>query len=128
MNARSNRKAITFVMAALLAVASTAACAQGAVAPEYRWLTFTVFAAIIALTMYVTFLAAKRVKSASDFYTAGGGVTGLQNGLALGLVEPLEQGIRGHSTHSVEDRAGAGRLQRSRRAKAARAPTPSRTR
>ena len=36
---------------------------------------YAVFAAIIALTMYVTYVAAKRVKSASDFYTAGGGVT-----------------------------------------------------
>ena len=50
---------------------------------DYRWLTFTVFAAIIALTMYVTYLAAKRVRSASDFYTAGGGVTGFQNGWAI---------------------------------------------
>ena len=38
---------------------------------------FAVFAAIIGVTMYVTYLAAKRVKSASDFYTAGGGVSGL---------------------------------------------------
>ena len=41
------------------------------------------FAAIIAVTMYVTYLAAKRVRSASDFYTAGGGVSGLQNGWAI---------------------------------------------
>ena len=41
------------------------------------------FAAIIAITMYVTYLAAKRVRSASDFYTAGGGVSGLQNGWAI---------------------------------------------
>ena len=33
--------------------------------------------------MYVTYVASKRVKSASDFYTAGGGVTGLQNGWAI---------------------------------------------
>jgi len=46
-------------------------------------LTFAVFAAIISLTMYVTYLAAKRVKTASDFYTAGGGITGLQNGWAI---------------------------------------------
>ncbi len=59
------------------------ALAQGAVAPEWRWLTFSVFAAIIGLTMFVTFLAAKRVKSAADFYTAGGGVSGLQNGWAI---------------------------------------------
>ncbi len=67
----------------LLVVASGSVLAAGAVAAEYRWLTFAVFAAIIGLTMYVTYLAAKRVKSASDFYTAGGGVTGLQNGWAI---------------------------------------------
>jgi cation/acetate symporter len=78
-----NRKALAWGMAGLLPVVSTAAWAQGAVTPEYRWLTFAVFAAIIALTMYVTYVAAKRVKSASDFYTAGGGVTGLQNGWAI---------------------------------------------
>ena len=33
--------------------------------------------------MFVTYLAAKRVKSAADFYTAGGGVSGLQNGWAI---------------------------------------------
>src|SRR5512145_294811 len=59
------------------------ALAQGAVAPNYRWLTFAVFAAIIGLTMYVTYVAAKRVKTASDFYTAGGGVSGIQNGWAI---------------------------------------------
>jgi len=61
----------------------TWAQSTGAVGPEWRWLTFTVFAAIIGLTMFVTYLASKRVKSASDFYTAGGGVSGLQNGWAI---------------------------------------------
>jgi len=46
-------------------------------------LTFTIFAAVIAVTMVVTYLAAKRVRSASDFYTAGGGVSGWQNGWAI---------------------------------------------
>jgi len=50
---------------------------------HYQWLTFSVFAVVIALTMYVTYLAAKRVRSASDFYTAGGGISGLQNGWAI---------------------------------------------
>ncbi len=57
--------------------------AQGAVKPEWRWLTFSVFAAIIGLTMFVTYIASKRVHSAADFYTAGGGVSGLQNGWAI---------------------------------------------
>ena len=72
--------------AALLAVAALsarAAFAQTAAAPDYRWLTLVVFAVIIAITMYVTYLAAKRVRSASDFYTAGGRVSGFQNGWAI---------------------------------------------
>jgi len=67
---------------ALLAAASSA-LAQSAVADKWRWLTFLVFGLIIALTMFVTYLAAKRVKSVADFYTAGGGVSGLQNGWAI---------------------------------------------
>ena len=70
------------VLAASTAIA-TPALAQGAVAAKWQWLTFAVFGVIIAITMYVTFLAAKRVKSAADFYTAGGGVSGLQNGWAI---------------------------------------------
>ena len=57
--------------------------AQAAAAPDYQWLTFTVFAVIIAITMWVTYLAAKRVRSAADFYTAGGGISGFQNGWAI---------------------------------------------
>ena len=59
------------------------ALAQGAVAPEYKWLTFLVFGCIIALTMFVTYLAARRVKSASQFYAAGRSISGIQNGWAI---------------------------------------------
>ena len=41
------------------------------------------FAAFVALTLGITRWAAKRTKSASDFYTAGGGISGFQNGLAI---------------------------------------------
>ncbi len=34
-------------------------------------------------TLGLTYWAAKKTKSASDFYTAGGGITGFQNGLAI---------------------------------------------
>ncbi|HUO79017.1 MAG TPA: cation acetate symporter [Steroidobacteraceae bacterium] len=70
-------------VAAALTLAAAAAHAEASAAGQYRWVTFAVFAAIIALTMYITYLAAKRVKSASDFYTAGGGISGLQNGWAI---------------------------------------------
>ncbi|MGY8635389.1 cation/acetate symporter ActP [Bradyrhizobium sp. 14AA] len=41
------------------------------------------FLAIIATTLVITFFAARRTRSARDFYTAGGSITGLQNGLAI---------------------------------------------
>jgi cation/acetate symporter len=34
-------------------------------------------------TLFITKWAAARTKSAADFYTAGGGITGFQNGLAI---------------------------------------------
>jgi cation/acetate symporter len=70
-------------IAAVPLVATPALAQAAGVEDKYRWLTFTVFAVVIAITMYVTYLAAKRVRSASDFYTAGGGVSGLQNGWAI---------------------------------------------
>jgi cation/acetate symporter len=80
MSAR--RIAVFGGLASLLAIA-TPALAQGAVPERFRWLTFVVFGAIITLTMFVTYIAAKRVKTASDFYVAGGGVSGIQNGWAI---------------------------------------------
>lgn len=41
------------------------------------------FVVIVGLTLVITYWAAKRTNSASEFYTAGGGLTGWQNGLAI---------------------------------------------
>jgi cation/acetate symporter len=41
------------------------------------------FFVFIAGTLGITFWAARKTKSANDFYTAGGGITGFQNGLAI---------------------------------------------
>ena len=41
------------------------------------------FLAFVAMTLGITYWAAKRTRTASDFYTAGGGITGFQNGLAI---------------------------------------------
>ena len=41
------------------------------------------FLAFVVLTLGITYWAAKRTRSASHFYTAGGGITGMQNGLAI---------------------------------------------
>ena len=41
------------------------------------------FLIFVAATLGITYWAAQRTKTAKDFYTAGGGITGLQNGLAI---------------------------------------------
>ncbi|PID47263.1 MAG: cation acetate symporter [Proteobacteria bacterium] len=41
------------------------------------------FFIFVGATLGVTYWAAKRTKSASDFYTAGGGISGFQNGMAI---------------------------------------------
>ncbi|WP_404318437.1 cation acetate symporter [Malaciobacter canalis] len=41
------------------------------------------FFIFIVGTLGITYWAAKKTKSASDFYTAGGGISGFQNGLAI---------------------------------------------
>jgi len=41
------------------------------------------FLLFVGATLGITYWAAKRTKTAKDFYTAGGGITGFQNGLAI---------------------------------------------
>ena len=41
------------------------------------------FILFVIATLGITYWASRRTKSASDFYTAGGGISGLQNGLAI---------------------------------------------
>jgi cation/acetate symporter len=45
--------------------------------------TIVFFFIFIAFSLGITYVAARRTHSAAHFYTAGGGITGLQNGLAL---------------------------------------------
>lgn len=48
-----------------------------------NWPAIAMFAVFILATLGITRWAASRVRTASDFYTAGGGITGFQNGLAI---------------------------------------------
>ncbi len=48
-----------------------------------NWAAIAIFAGFVFLTLGITRWAARRTKTASDFYTAGGGITGFQNGLAI---------------------------------------------
>ncbi|QNO28153.1 cation acetate symporter [Sphingopyxis sp. OPL5] len=48
-----------------------------------NWPAILMFSAFVLATLGITRWAAGRVRTASDFYTAGGGITGFQNGLAI---------------------------------------------
>ena len=48
-----------------------------------NWTAIAMFGVFVAATLWITKWAAAKTKSAADFYTAGGGITGFQNGLAI---------------------------------------------
>jgi cation/acetate symporter len=52
-------------------------------AADLKVLPLAVFGVVLAVTLGVTYWAAKRTSSASDFYAAGRGITGFQNGWAI---------------------------------------------
>jgi cation/acetate symporter len=54
----------------------------GAAAPA-RGLTIAVFIAVLGVTIGVTFWAARRIRSAADYWSAGRGISGMQNGMAI---------------------------------------------
>jgi len=69
---------------ALCGVAHAAGADLGqAVKQPTNWTAIAMFAVFVVATLFITKAAAKRTKSAADFYTAGGGITGFQNGLAI---------------------------------------------
>ena len=66
----------------LAAVTDFAVAADGASRP-LNWHAIGMFLVFVLFTFGVTRWAARRTRSASDFYTAGGGMSGFQNGLAI---------------------------------------------
>jgi cation/acetate symporter len=48
-----------------------------------NWTAIVMFGIFVAFTLWITKWAASKTKTAADFYTAGGGITGFQNGLAI---------------------------------------------
>ena len=70
-----------------LAVCSSAWAAGGDLGETTKqatnWTAILMFGAFVIATLGITKWAAAKTKSAADFYTAGGGITGFQNGLAI---------------------------------------------
>jgi cation/acetate symporter len=74
--------------AAALALSASPVIAAGALsgAVEQRplnWSAIVMFFIFVMLTLGITRWAAKRTRSAADFYAAGGGLSGFQNGMAI---------------------------------------------
>ncbi len=77
-----------FWVAALLAVTGTVAHAAGALEGQVdrqalNWAAIVMFLLFVLGTLGITYRAAMQTRSAADFYAAGGGITGFQNGLAI---------------------------------------------
>jgi cation/acetate symporter len=74
-------------LAALFAVAASSYAAGPDVGQTQKqainWTAICMFGVFVLLTLFITKWAAARTKSAAVFYTAGGGITGFQNGLAI---------------------------------------------
>jgi len=77
------------ILAALAALAAPLAALAAGDGPGQtakqatNWTAITMFAVFVMGTLWITKWAAARTRSAADFYTAGGGITGFQNGLAI---------------------------------------------
>ncbi len=71
----------------LLAVSQLALAAPGAIEGVQKQpinvSAIAMFMVFVLATLGITKWAAGRTKSTADFYTAGGGITGFQNGLAI---------------------------------------------
>jgi cation/acetate symporter len=71
-----------------LMAATTAAIAAGAdlgnvEKQSTNWHAIVMFVIFVGITLGITYWAARKNKTAADFYAAGGGITGFQNGLAI---------------------------------------------
>jgi len=50
---------------------------------ENNHISIIMFILFVSVTLFITYWASKRSSTADEFYTAGGNITGLQNGLAI---------------------------------------------
>jgi cation/acetate symporter len=87
MNALNHSRRARWGVAAAACCAAAAHAAGGDVGEAAKqatnWTAIAMFALFVAGTLWITKWAAAKTRSAADFYTAGGGITGFQNGLAI---------------------------------------------
>ena len=82
---KSSKRAVALISLLALSAGAYAAGADLGQAQKQatNWTAISMFAAFVIFTLFITKWAAAKTKSAADFYTAGGGITGFQNGLAI---------------------------------------------
>lgn len=66
-----------------LTLFAATAWADAAPKPPVNMTAIVMFLAFVLVTLGITYWAARRTKTTADFYAAGGGITGFQNGLAI---------------------------------------------
>jgi cation/acetate symporter len=71
------------LFACSLAFLAVAAWADTIPKPPVNVTAIAMFLAFVLVTLGITYWAARRTKTTADFYAAGGGITGFQNGLAI---------------------------------------------
>jgi len=64
-------------------LALAAGTIEGGSKQAVNWAAIGMFIGFVSLTLVITYWASKRTVSAADFYSAGGGITAGQNGLAI---------------------------------------------
>ncbi|MBP2199992.1 solute symporter family protein [Pantoea cypripedii] len=62
---------------------ATANAADTMVGQGHKYMTFTIFTLLFLASLSITWIASRKNSSAGDFYTAGGQIGPLQNGLAI---------------------------------------------
>ena len=72
-----------FLILGTLAVFASGTIEGDITKQELNMSAIIMFLVFVSATLTITYWAAKRTKSAKDFYTAGGGITGFQNGMAI---------------------------------------------
>lgn len=77
-------KRLSLWLLALLPPSALADALTGAVQKQpTNYQAIIMFVVFVAATLGITWWASKRTRSRSDYYTAGGNITGFQNGLAM---------------------------------------------
>ena len=84
MMRRSTQLSTALGLLALSAMAFAGPPLEGATEVQAtNWTAIIMFSIFVMMTMGITYWASSRTKSTADFYTAGGGITGFQNGMAI---------------------------------------------